>query len=88
MQIVGYFFILKNTTIIYNFRLQYDIVIGLEIHVQLNTQSKLFSTSPTTFGAEPNTQANLVDLALPGSLPVLNEEAVKKAAIFGFGINA
>ncbi len=68
--------------------MQYDIVIGLEIHVQLNTQSKLFSTSPTTFGAEPNTQANIVDLAMPGVLPVLNQEAVKKAAIFGFGINA
>ncbi len=68
--------------------MQYDIVIGLEIHVQLNTQSKLFSTSPTTFGAEPNTQANIVDLAMPGVLPVLNREAVRKAAIFGFGIDA
>lgn len=66
----------------------YDIVIGLEIHVQLNTKSKLFSSSPTAFGAEPNTQANIVDLAMPGVLPVLNQEAVKKAAIFGFGINA
>lgn len=66
----------------------YDIVIGLEIHVQLNTQSKLFSSSPTAFGAEPNTQANIVDLAMPGTLPVLNQEAVKKAAIFGFAINA
>ncbi|MBS9778205.1 MAG: Asp-tRNA(Asn)/Glu-tRNA(Gln) amidotransferase subunit GatB [Gammaproteobacteria bacterium] len=66
----------------------YDIVIGLEIHVQLNTQSKLFSTSPTQFGAEPNTQANIVDLAMPGVLPVLNKEAVRKAAIFGFGVNA
>ncbi|PIE40456.1 MAG: Asp-tRNA(Asn)/Glu-tRNA(Gln) amidotransferase GatCAB subunit B [Gammaproteobacteria bacterium] len=68
--------------------MQYDIVIGLEIHVQLNTQSKLFSTAPTAFGVEPNTQANIVDLAMPGVLPVLNEEAVKKAAIFGFAINA
>lgn len=68
--------------------MQYDIVIGLEIHVQLNTQSKLFSTSPTAFGAEPNIQANIVDLAMPGVLPVLNQEAVKKAAIFGFAINA
>lgn len=68
--------------------MQYDIVIGLEIHVQLNTQSKLFSTSPTAFGAEPNTQANLVDLAMPGALPVLNKAAVKKAAIFGFAVNA
>ncbi len=68
--------------------MQYDIVIGLEIHVQLNTKSKLFSTSPTAFGAEPNTQANLVDLAMPGALPVLNQEAVRKAAIFGLGVNA
>ncbi len=68
--------------------MQYDIVIGLEIHVQLNTQSKLFSTASTAFGAEPNTQANLVDLAMPGALPVLNREAVRKAAIFGFAINA
>lgn len=68
--------------------MQYDVVIGLEIHVQLNTRSKLFSTSPTAFGAEPNTQANLVDLALPGVLPVLNKEAVRKAAVFGFAIDA
>ncbi len=66
----------------------YDIVIGLEIHVQLNTKSKLFSSSPTKFGAEPNTQANIVDLALPGVLPVLNKEAVRKAAIFGMAVNA
>ncbi|MPV85864.1 Asp-tRNA(Asn)/Glu-tRNA(Gln) amidotransferase subunit GatB [Cardiobacteriales bacterium ML27] len=68
--------------------MQYDIVIGLEIHVQLNTQSKLFSSAPTAFGAPPNTQANLIDLAMPGVLPVLNEAAVRKAAIFGFAINA
>ncbi|MGY0398946.1 MAG: Asp-tRNA(Asn)/Glu-tRNA(Gln) amidotransferase subunit GatB [Ostreibacterium sp.] len=68
--------------------MQYDTVIGLEIHVQLNTQSKLFSTSPTAFGAPPNTQANIVDLAMPGVLPVLNQEAVKKAVIFGMAINA
>ncbi len=66
----------------------YDIVIGLEIHVQLNTRSKLFSSAPTAFGAEPNTQANIVDLAMPGVLPVLNKEAVRKAAIFGFAIDA
>ncbi len=66
----------------------YDTVIGLEIHVQLKTKSKLFSSSPTKFGAKPNTQANIVDLAMPGVLPVLNKEAVKKAAIFGMAINA
>jgi len=68
--------------------MQYDIIIGLEIHVQLNTCSKLFSTSATTFGAEPNTQANIVDLAMPGVLPVLNQEALKKAVMFGIAINA
>src|SRR5690606_10195105 len=50
----------------------WEIVIGLETHVQLSTASKIFSGSSTRFGAEPNTQANLVDLALPGSLPVMN----------------
>ena len=56
----------------------YEVVIGLEIHCQLSTQSKLFSGSPTEFGAEPNTQASAVDLALPGTLPVLNEAALDK----------
>ena len=59
--------------------MQYETVIGLEVHVQLSTESKLFSGSATTFGAEPNTQANIFDLALPGTLPVLNEKAVAMA---------
>lgn len=66
----------------------WEVVIGLEIHCQLNTQSKIFSGSPTAFGAEPNTQASLIDLALPGVLPVLNTEAVNKAIRFGLGIDA
>jgi aspartyl-tRNA(Asn)/glutamyl-tRNA(Gln) amidotransferase subunit B len=66
----------------------WEVVIGLEIHCQLNTQSKIFSGSPTTFGAEPNTQASLIDLALPGVLPVLNREVVNKAIRFGLGIDA
>lgn len=66
----------------------YEVVIGLEIHCQLNTQSKIFSSSPTEFGQAPNTQANIVDLALPGVLPVLNKKAVEKALKFGMGINA
>ncbi len=66
----------------------WETVIGLEIHLQLATQSKMFSGSPTTFGAEPNTQANGVDLAMPGTLPVLNEEAVRFAVMFGLGIGA
>ncbi|MEO7773988.1 MAG: Asp-tRNA(Asn)/Glu-tRNA(Gln) amidotransferase subunit GatB [Steroidobacteraceae bacterium] len=66
----------------------WEIVIGLEIHAQLQTRSKLFSTSPTEFGAEPNTQANLVDLAYPGVLPVLNAEAVHMAVKFGLAVDA
>ncbi|OUS31734.1 aspartyl/glutamyl-tRNA amidotransferase subunit B [Gammaproteobacteria bacterium 45_16_T64] len=66
----------------------WETVIGLEIHVQLSTQSKIFSGSATTFGAEPNTQASLVDLGMPGVLPVLNADAVKKAITFGVAIDA
>ena len=66
----------------------WEPVIGLEVHLQLATQSKIFSGSPTTFGAEPNTQASAVDLAMPGMLPVLNERAVCYAVRFGLGIGA
>ena len=66
----------------------WETVIGLEIHVQLATQSKIFSGSSTRFGAEPNTQANAVDLGLPGTLPVLNREAVRMAIKFGLAIGA
>ncbi|WLF84319.1 Asp-tRNA(Asn)/Glu-tRNA(Gln) amidotransferase subunit GatB [Moraxella sp. ZY210820] len=66
----------------------WEVVIGLEIHTQLNTNSKIFSGSSIAFGAEPNTQASLIDLALPGVLPVLNAEVVNKAIRFGLGINA
>ena len=68
--------------------MQWEIVIGLEIHAQLTTASKIFSGSDTTFGAEPNTQASLIDLAMPGTLPVLNAQAVKNAVKFGLAINA
>ena len=53
----------------------FEVVIGIETHAQLSTQSKIFSRSPTAFGAEPNTQASPVDLALPGTLPVANRGA-------------
>jgi len=66
----------------------YEIVMGLEVHAQLKTKTKLFSTSMTDFGAEPNTQANAVDLAMPGMLPVLNTEAVTSAIKFGLAIDA
>tara|TARA_B100001989_G_C24524811_1_gene458022 strand:+ start:253 stop:1692 length:1440 start_codon:yes stop_codon:yes gene_type:complete len=68
--------------------IEYESVIGLEIHVQLKTESKIFSSASTHFGAEPNTQACAVDLGLPGVLPVLNVEAVNMAIIFGLSINA
>ncbi|GAA0318218.1 Asp-tRNA(Asn)/Glu-tRNA(Gln) amidotransferase subunit GatB [Psychrobacter aestuarii] len=66
----------------------YEVVIGIEIHCQLNTESKIFSTAPTDFGHEANTQASLVDLGLPGVLPVLNEGVVERALKFGMGVNA
>lgn len=66
----------------------YEVVIGIEIHCQLNTQSKIFSNAPTAFGASPNTQANIVDLGFPGALPVLNEAVIEKAVMFGLGVNA
>jgi len=68
--------------------MSWEIVIGLETHVQLATASKIFSDSATRFGAAPNTQANLVDLALPGSLPVANRHAVEHAIRFGLAVGA
>ena len=66
----------------------WEVVIGLEIHAQLATKSKIFSGSSTAYGAEPNTQANLVDLGYPGVLPVLNKEVVRMATMFGLAVNA
>ncbi|MDC9714429.1 MAG: Asp-tRNA(Asn)/Glu-tRNA(Gln) amidotransferase subunit GatB [Gammaproteobacteria bacterium] len=68
--------------------MQWETVIGLEIHAQLNTKSKIFSAAATEFGQAPNSQACAVDLGLPGVLPVLNVEAVNKAIKFGLAINA
>jgi aspartyl-tRNA(Asn)/glutamyl-tRNA(Gln) amidotransferase subunit B len=68
--------------------MQWEVVIGLETHTQLQTKSKIFSGASTTYGAEPNTQACEVSLALPGVLPVLNREAVKCAIKFGLAVNA
>ncbi len=68
--------------------MQWEVVIGLETHAQLTTESKIFSGAPTAFGAEPNTQACPVDLALPGVLPVLNKGAVDRAIQFGLAIGA
>ncbi|MFC5513640.1 Asp-tRNA(Asn)/Glu-tRNA(Gln) amidotransferase subunit GatB [Massilia jejuensis] len=68
--------------------MQWEVVIGLENHVQLTTNSKIFSGSPIAFGAEPNTQASPVDLALPGVLPVMNKGAVERAIRFGLAVGA
>ncbi|MCR2113205.1 Asp-tRNA(Asn)/Glu-tRNA(Gln) amidotransferase subunit GatB [Campylobacter upsaliensis] len=66
----------------------FEVVIGLEVHAQLNTKTKIFCSCATSFGEEPNTNVCPTCLALPGALPVLNEEAVKKAVFFGKAINA
>ena len=68
--------------------MNWEVVIGLEIHAQLATKSKIFSGASTAYGAEPNTQACLVDLGYPGVLPVLNGEVVHMAAMFGLAVNA
>jgi aspartyl-tRNA(Asn)/glutamyl-tRNA(Gln) amidotransferase subunit B len=67
---------------------EWEVVIGLEIHAQLATKSKIFSGASTAYGAEPNTQTSIVDIALPGVLPVLNKEAVHMAVKFGMAIDA
>ena len=68
--------------------MQWEIVIGLEVHAQLSTQSKIFSGASTAFGAAPNAEACAVDLALPGVLPVLNRGAVDRAIRFGLAVGA
>jgi aspartyl-tRNA(Asn)/glutamyl-tRNA(Gln) amidotransferase subunit B len=67
-------------------RSNWEVVIGLETHAQLSTASKIFSGSSTAFGAAPNAQASVVDLALPGALPVMNRAAVERAIRFGLAI--
>jgi aspartyl-tRNA(Asn)/glutamyl-tRNA(Gln) amidotransferase subunit B len=68
--------------------MEWETVIGLEVHVQLSTKSKIFSGSSTQFGSEPNSQASLIDLGMPGTLPVVNKAAIMDAAKFGLAINA
>ncbi|GAB3678889.1 Asp-tRNA(Asn)/Glu-tRNA(Gln) amidotransferase subunit GatB [Salinisphaera aquimarina] len=67
---------------------QWETVIGLEVHIQLATRSKIFSSAPTAYGAEPNTQASAVDVALPGVLPVINANVIRMATMFGLAIDA
>ena len=66
----------------------YEVVIGLEVHAQVLSNSKLFSSSSTKFGAEPNTQVSLVDAAFPGMLPVINEYCIRQAIKTGIGLKA
>jgi aspartyl-tRNA(Asn)/glutamyl-tRNA(Gln) amidotransferase subunit B len=68
--------------------MNWEIVIGLEVHVQLATNTKIFSAASTAFGAEPNTQACEIDLAMPGTLPVVNKQAIDYAVMFGLAIDA
>ena len=68
--------------------MEWETVIGLEVHVQLATRTKIFSGASTRFGAPPNTQACAIDLAMPGTLPVLNAEALRMAVKFGLAIGA
>src|SRR6266699_3664910 len=67
---------------------EWEIVLGLEVHAQVISDAKLFSGAPTTFGADPNTQVSLVDAAMPGMLPVINEHCVEQAVRTGLGLNA
>ncbi len=78
----------KNEFTIVRDQNTYEVVIGLEVHAQVTSDSKLFSSSSTKFGAEPNTQVSLVDAAFPGMLPVINEFCIKQAVKTGIGLNA
>ena len=67
---------------------EWEVVIGLEVHAQVTSKSKLFSGAATLFGAEPNSQVSLVDAAMPGMLPVLNRECIRQAVRTGMAIDA
>ena len=67
---------------------KYEVIIGLEVHAQISSNSKLFSGSATKFGAEPNSQVSLIDSAFPGMLPVINKECINQAIRTGLGLNA
>src|SRR5437868_9118433 len=66
----------------------WEIVIGLEVHAQVTSESKLFSGASMAFGSDPNSQVSLVDAAMPGMLPVINEECIRQAVRTGLGLNA
>src|SRR6478735_9242524 len=78
----------KNPNLIAGATGDWEVVIGLEVHAQVSSQSKLFSGSSTAFGAEPNSHVSLVDAAMPGMLPVINEECIAQAIRTGLGLKA
>ena len=78
----------KQTKLIKGGTGDWEVVIGMEVHAQVTSQSKLFSGASTAFGAEPNSHVSLVDAAMPGMLPVINEECVRQAVRTGLGLNA
>jgi aspartyl-tRNA(Asn)/glutamyl-tRNA(Gln) amidotransferase subunit B len=78
----------KSKYLVEGSKSKWEVVIGLEVHAQVSSKSKLFSGSSTTFGAEPNTQVSLVDSAFPGMLPVINKHCIEQAVKTGLGINA
>ena len=67
---------------------EWEVVLGLEVHAQIKSKSKLFSSAPTDWGAEPNSQVSLVDSGMPGALPVINETCVDQAILTGLSLNA
>jgi len=77
----------KNSKLIKGSTGDWEVVIGMEIHAQVTTNAKLFSGASTEFGGEPNSHVSLVDAAMPGMLPVINEECVKQAVRTGLGMN-
>src|ERR1700709_845448 len=78
----------KNGKLIHGATGEWEMVIGLEVHAQVSSSSKLFSGASTQFGGDPNTHVSLVDAAMPGMLPVINEVCVKQAVRTGLGLNA
>ena len=78
----------KNSKLIQGATGPWEVVIGMEVHAQVSSHAKLFSGASTAFGGEPNAHVSLVDAAMPGMLPVINEECVRQAVRTGLGLNA
>src|SRR5207253_4207075 len=86
--VIAAFYALRLGSYVMGREVTWEVVVGVETHTQLLTKSKIFSATATAFGASPNTQASAVDIALPGTLPVLNRAAVEHAIRFGLAIGA